>query len=281
MAEHRKRHLTMLLLGAAGMMLLGAIAGAVVLLSGVMNTSATRQHFRVTHRILDLGLDYSVRAKTDEIVAPSLDDPGFVERGHACYRQHCVVCHGAPGEPPGAAALGMMPVPTNLAGVAREQSPEWLYYVTRNGIRMTGMPAWQFRLSDDDLWAVVAFLRRLPALSAADYRARDAAAAGLGCTGRAESQPPPTPEAEVVLRQYACHSCHVIEGVVGPKIHVGPALAAWPRRALIAGTLPNTRDNLVRFLRAPHEVSRGSLMPDLGVTEADARVMAEYLFAAR
>jgi cytochrome c2 len=81
------------------------------------------------------------------------------------------------------------------------------------------------------------------------------------------------------MRQYACHSCHVIQGVVGPEIHVGPELEHWPARAMIAGELPNTRDNLVRFIRAPRAQVPGSLMPELGVTEADARVMAEFLFA--
>lgn len=280
MAEHRKRHVTMLL-GAAGLLLLGALAGTAVLLSGMLDTSATKQHLRLTHWLLDSGLDYSVRAKSDDIVAPPLDDPKLVEIGFACYRTHCADCHGAPGVAPRAAALGMMPVPTNLAGVAREQSPEWLYYVTRKGIRMTGMPAWEYRFAEESLWATVAFLRTLPTLTAADYAARGTADAAVECAPRAQAASPPETGGDVLLRQYACHSCHVIEGVVGPDIHTGPALVDWPRRSVIAGTLPNTPENLARFLRAPQGSNPGSLMPDLGVTAADARVMADFLFAQR
>jgi mono/diheme cytochrome c family protein len=279
MAEHHKRHVLLALLGAGGLLLLGGLVAVSVLLSGVMSTAATKQHLRVTHRILDLGLSYSVRAKSGDLVAPALDDPQLIEHGLACYRRYCAECHGAPGVAPGAAALGMMPVPTNLAGVAGQQPSEWLYYVTRKGVRMTGMPAWEFRLSDESLWSVVAFLETLPTLTAAEYGARAQASGPSDCEGRAQQAPPPDPDGAVLLRQYACHSCHVIQGVVGPEIRVGPALEEWPRRAVIAGRLANTPENLAAYIRDPRAQDPGSLMPTLGVTEADARAMARFLFA--
>jgi mono/diheme cytochrome c family protein len=252
-----------------------------VLLSGVMSTAATKQHLRITHRLLDLGLTYSVRANSDDIEVPPLDDAGLVQKGSACYRSYCAECHGAPGVAPKPAALGMMPIPTNLAGIAGGQTPQWLYYVTSKGVRMTGMPAWEFRLADESLWAVVAFLKTLPALSAADYARLSQHDTAASCAVRAPDSLPPMADGDVLLRQYACHSCHVIEGVVGPDIHVGPRLEDWPSRAMISGTLPNTPENLARFIRAPQEHQPGSLMPDLGVTEADARVMAAFLFAQK
>jgi len=268
----------MLLLGAAGLLLLGGLVASAVLLSGVMSTAATKQHLRMTHRLLDLGLDYSVRANSDDIAVPALEDPAMIATGLGCYQTHCADCHGAPGVAPGAAALGMMPVPTNLAGVASGQTPEWLYYVTRKGVRMTGMPAWEFRLDDRTLWSIVAFLKTLPAMDSAQY-ASSVTSASQTCATRGEDSAPPMTEGAVVLRQYACHSCHVIQGVVGPDIHVGPRLERWPSRASIAGGLPNTRENLARFIRKPNEHVPGSLMPALGVTEADARLMADFLFA--
>jgi cytochrome c1 len=88
---------------------------------------------------------------------------------------------------------------------------------------------------------------------------------------------PPDEQARVALRQYACVACHRIPGVTGSATHVGPPLHGLARRELIAGRLPNTRDNLVRWIRAPQAVKPGSAMPDLGVTEEHARVMAAYL----
>jgi hypothetical protein len=83
--------------------------------------------------------------------------------------------------------------------------------------------------------------------------------------------------ARTLLRQYACDSCHRIEGLVGPHTFVGPALHEYQRRKFIAGTLPNTPQNLVRWIVDPRAVSALTLMPDMGVPEAHARVMAQYL----
>jgi mono/diheme cytochrome c family protein len=276
--EHGKYHALLVASGAIGLVIVGALVGAVVLLSGTVSTAATKQHFLVTHRLLDAGLHFSVRQSAEDIDAPPLDDPALVDRGFACYDQHCAQCHGAPGVAPGAAALGMLPIPTSLAHSAREWRPEWLYYVTRKGVRMTGMPAWEYRLSDADLWATVAFLKVLPRLSPADYAARSEG--GARCAQRGTL---PSSSAEAVgptlLRQYACHACHVIEGVVGPETYAGPPLRDWARRAYIAGVLPNTRENLERWIRDPQQVSPGTLMPDLDVPAEHARAMARYLFS--
>jgi mono/diheme cytochrome c family protein len=280
MARSPKRHLIAMLLGAATLMGVGALAGTAVLLSGVMSTAATKQHFLITHRILDVGLDQSVGAAIGDIEAPPLDSPAMRLRGAACYQQHCATCHGAPGIAPSPAALGMLPVPSNLAHTARQHDPEWLYYVTRKGVRMTGMPAWEYRIPDESLWSTVALLESLPDLDADAYRDLVDQAASVNCVPGGESTAPPE-SPQVLLRQYACHSCHRIDGVVGPEVDTGPPLEAWPRRAYIGGTLPNTHANLVRWLRDPKSVSPQTLMPDLGVTPEHARVMADYLFAQR
>jgi mono/diheme cytochrome c family protein len=200
--------------------------------------------------------------------------------GAACYREHCVVCHGAPGVAPASFALGMLPVPTSLAHAARSHPPEWLYQVTRKGVRMTGMPAWEYRLSEKSLWSVVAFVEMLPDLDVESYHAHAGDTADTRCESRADT--PPRPEgADVLLRQYGCHSCHRIDGVVGPRVDTGPALVDWSRRGYIAGVLPNTERNLARWIMQPHAISPQTLMPNLGVTPEHARLMAEFLFTPR
>ena len=274
--EHGKYHALLLAAGALGLLVVGALVGGAVLLSGTVSTAATKQHFWITHRLLDVGLHFSVRESARDIEVPRLDDAALVERGLGCYDQHCAQCHGAPGVAPGPAARGLLPVPGNLAQTAREWPPAWLYYVTRKGVRMTGMPAWEYRLAEPDLWATVAFLQALPSLQPAEYAARAArapACAHRQDLPRTDDEPGPT-----LLRQYACHACHVIEGVVGPDSHAGPPLRDWPRRAYIAGVLPNTPANLERWIREPHSVSPGTTMPDLDVPAEHARAMARYLF---
>ena len=276
--HHPKLHAVLVATGALGLVLAGVVVGGVVLLSGAVDTAATKQHFRITHRLLDAGLHFSVREAADDIRAPPLADPVLVARGLDCYRAHCAQCHGAPGVAPGPAARGMLPIPGNLTQAARDWPAEWLYYVTRKGVRMTGMPAWEYRLSDQSLWATVAFLKAMPSLSPGEYAARVAAPGTARCEPRTDLPSSDEDAGPILLRQYACDACHVIEGVVGPRTFVGPPLRDWPRRGYIAGVLPNTRENLARFIEEPQAVSPGTLMPDLDVPPAHARAMADFLY---
>lgn len=83
------------------------------------------------------------------------------------------------------------------------------------------------------------------------------------------------------LRTYGCGECHVIPGVPGADATLGPPLDAWGVRGTIAGTLPNTPEDLIRFIMAPESIEPGTAMPNLGVGEAEARDMAAYLFTLR
>ena len=73
----------------------------------------------------------------------------------------------------------------------------------------------------------------------------------------------------------------MIPGVTGARVHVGPPLGGLAGRTLIAGKLPNTPDNLVRWLREPAAVEPHSAMPDMEVPLRDARDMAAYLGTLR
>jgi cytochrome c2 len=84
-----------------------------------------------------------------------------------------------------------------------------------------------------------------------------------------------------VLTQYACIACHRIPGIVGPEANVGPPLEDLARRAFLPGGLPLDEENLVAWIRDPRRVDPGTAMPDMGVTEAHARLMAEYLLKLR
>ena len=80
------------------------------------------------------------------------------------------------------------------------------------------------------------------------------------------------------FRAYGCTSCHTIPGVRGANSLVGPPLTRWAERGFIAGNLPNTPYNLVQWIRYPQRIEPGTVMPDLDVSEQDARDMAAYLF---
>lgn len=128
----------------------------------------------------------SVRLRSSGIVVPALDDEQRVLRGALCFHVNCVQCHGAPGVAPAPIGRSMQPLPGPLHVAADRWSSAELYWITRNGIKMSGMPAWAFRMEDPDLWAVVAFLNRLPNLRPLQYRALIMPMAGLECS-RGES----------------------------------------------------------------------------------------------
>lgn len=267
-------------LGALALLLIGAGTGFVVLLSGAYGTEATRQHYWITYQILDVGLRYSVAARAEDIVAPDLTAAATIELGLVCYRRHCEQCHGAPGLPRNDAGKGMLPSPGALAQSARDWPAEHLYYVTKKGVRMTGMPAWEYRMSDPALWATTAYLKALPDFTHARYLEMAERSQDRECPRATDAVPYEERRARTTLRQYACENCHLIPGMVGPRTYVGPPLTDWSRRKLIAGVLPNTRENLIRWLVDPHGISPGTLMPDLGIEPVHAQEMATYLFGA-
>lgn len=78
--------------------------------------------------------------------------------------------------------------------------------------------------------------------------------------------------------EYGCGSCHVVPGVGPAHGLVGPPLVDFARRAYIAGRLPNLPDSLVHWIMNPQRYEPGSAMPDMGVTEQDARDIAAYLY---
>lgn len=273
----------MRILLALALMLTGAlIAAAAFVYAGFYDVSATRQHLAPTYRLLEVGMRESLARHTRDIEVPPLDDARLRESGLAQYREHCVRCHGAPGVAPEPYALGMTPTPANLAHTARVWTPAELYWTVKYGLKMTGMPAWAFRLTDDEIWAIVAFLRVMPALSPGRYRELAARAARPAAAAQASAATAPDAvRGRDALVQYACLTCHSVPGIVGRNAPVGPPLENMGRREFIAGVLPNSLDNMVLWLRAPQSVSPQSAMPDLGVNERDARDIAAFLSTLR
>jgi cytochrome c1 len=78
-----------------------------------------------------------------------------------------------------------------------------------------------------------------------------------------------------------CGACHVIPGVPDAHGLVGPPLSGFGQRTMIAGLLPNTPDNLVRWIRDPQSVAPGNAMPSSGLTDGEARDVAAYLYTLK
>ncbi|MEZ4570014.1 MAG: c-type cytochrome [Thermomicrobiales bacterium] len=80
------------------------------------------------------------------------------------------------------------------------------------------------------------------------------------------------------MDQFDCTGCHTIPGIDGADGTIGPPLNFWSKRSFIAGNLPNEPDNLIAWIMNPQAIEPGTAMPNLDVTEAQARDIAAYLY---
>lgn len=84
---------------------------------------------------------------------------------------------------------------------------------------------------------------------------------------------------KLVIVRYGCGSCHEIPGIPLADGRVGPPLANFGERTVVAGVLPNTPDQLTRWIAHPQEVVPGNAMPEMGLSDRDARDAAAYLYS--
>lgn len=114
-----------------------------------------------------------------------------------------------------------------------------------------------------------------------------AVAPGLLLAAAGCMQAPPSPSIGVagdpergrtLLRSHGCGTCHVVPGVRGANGRVGPPLGRIARRAYLGGVLPNSPDNMARWIRSPQAVDPLTAMPDMGIDAADAADITAYLY---
>jgi mono/diheme cytochrome c family protein len=260
--------------------LVAALGVAAFVWSGWYDISANVQHTQPVYSLLERTMHQSVKRRASAIVPPALDVPALVARGAVCYVDKCVQCHGGPGVAQGDIGRSMQPLPGPLVDASQRWRPQELYWITRNGIKMSGMPAWKHRLPEDDLWALVAFMQRLPKLTAAEFRGITEVGAAGQCASSAATPALGAASVErgrAAMTQYACNACHNVPGITGADVHVGPPLGGIARRELIAGAVPNTEDQMVRWIRDPRSIDPQTTMPSMQVNEQDARDIAAFL----
>lgn len=157
---------------AAALLVLGAGAlGIVVLISGVVPIKASSGHWEITKWILNFASSRSVATHSLGITAPdNLDDPAMVLRGAGHYETACRGCHGTVTGTVPVLATAMTPTPPYLKDFIPIWEPRELFYLVKHGVKFTAMPAWPAQHRDDEVWAMVAFIRRLPEMDETQYR---------------------------------------------------------------------------------------------------------------
>jgi mono/diheme cytochrome c family protein len=278
-----------LIAGALGAALLGAAGTGLFLLSGRYDIAAMHPHTQPVRTMLKLLQRRSIAFHARSTVPPRLDDPELVQRGLTLYREHCVICHGAPGEGRQRVGVGLNPGPPPLEQAIERWSDAEIYWTTAFGLKMAGMPSFLLGRTPGDLWAIVAFVRQMNRLSPVEYQRIVRAAADPNDTARVQWLGKTRAEAlasvggdpargKELLREFGCRSCHIIPGIRGPGGDVGPALSRWAERQFISGRLVNMPAQLVAWILNPPAIDSGTAMPALGATVEQAQDMAAYLY---
>ncbi len=211
------------LTSAAGL----ALALFLLAWSGLYNVAASRGHWAFVEWFLAFGMRNSVELRAMPIRAPALDDPNLVKLGAAHFHSGCAFCHGAPGIPVSPIARQMLPSPPDLATSMNPWTDEEIFWIVQHGIKYTGMPGWVALERADEIWAVVAFLRRMPLLNPSSYGelalggVRPASQDGK-VLATVESDPQSTG---------ACARCHGAEAD-GPRSALVPRLHGQPEEFL-------------------------------------------------
>jgi len=153
--------------------ILAAIAAAVFFFGGFYNVAATVDDpDSVKWALVQVRLA-SIRRHALDTPSVSLEDPAMVQAGARAFSERgCVNCHGAPGVNWAKFSEGLRPDPPDLKDLVNERRPQDLFWVVKNGIHMTGMPSFGLvELPDQEIWTIVAFLKKLPSVSEADFKA--------------------------------------------------------------------------------------------------------------
>ncbi|MFA3781737.1 cytochrome c [Melioribacteraceae bacterium 4301-Me] len=145
------------------------IAGIVYIYSGSYDVSANSAENKLTKWVLRTIRESSIESRIKNITAPNLENPSLIKQGLAHYKEMCEDCHGSPAKSETEISVGLNPPAPNLVKLGSVIPPEEIFWVTKNGIKMTGMPAWGKTHSDDKIWAIVAAVKKLNRISVKEY----------------------------------------------------------------------------------------------------------------
>lgn len=145
-----------------------ALLGIIYMYSGIYDVGVHNRDKGITKWILETTMDNSVEHHAKDITAPALDDSAMIWKGFTHYDRMCG-CHSDPDEKPRPSHFE--PPPPPLYRAAKDWKPNQLFWIIKNGIKMSGMPAFGMRSSDDEIWAMVAFLKVFPQMPVDQFTA--------------------------------------------------------------------------------------------------------------
>ena len=156
--------------GVLGSLIASIMVATVIVYAGLYNVAADVPHSGPIYWLLETVRERSIAVRAGDIVVPDdLTDPERIASGAGQYAEMCASCHLAPGIKRNEISRGLYPRAPELRRGSRA-TPAEDFWVVKHGIKATGMPAWGVTHGDEILWDVVAFLRKLPDLTAEEYQ---------------------------------------------------------------------------------------------------------------
>ena len=162
------------------LVVLGISSAATVMYSGVVNVAADEPHSDFVYWLLEETRESSIKKAAKTIEIPDLSEPELLLTGGVDYEFMCSSCHLKPGQSESDMSIGLYPAPPNLTLSIEEhvgheheddeQASRKSFWVIKHGIKASGMPAWGKTHDDERIWAMVAFIKRLPTLTKEQYQ---------------------------------------------------------------------------------------------------------------
>lgn len=141
------------------------------MLSGTYDISQLTPHNAITKWMIKTTTHHSIDKRMKENTVPDLSNPEITIAGFKMYNKMCVECHGAPGEEASPMTKGLYPKPPTIYKSDDIPEAQEAFWIIKNGIKMTSMPAYGPSKNDKDLWAITAFLsNKLGKMSPSDYK---------------------------------------------------------------------------------------------------------------
>jgi mono/diheme cytochrome c family protein len=244
-----------------------AMAGFVLLLAAgggayLFFDSAATPPSAVETQVASLVKRTIIPLRARGLSSPAPADAKTLGAGRGLFMASCAVCHGNDGRSQTDLGRGMYPpAPDLTSAVVQRWSEAELFWIVRNGIRLTGMPSFRDTLSDTETWEVARFVKALPEINANAARRQQQSADGmthaeLRQLGR-----------ELIQRE-ACQRCHLLHG---SGARIGPDLTVeWARG--------RTDEWLIGHFQDPKAFTKTSLMPSFShLSEVELRALVAFL----
>lgn len=140
--------------------------------SGIFNPGALKPHTSLTRWMINKTKHVSIERRSKKVEVPDLTDTTLIQTGFVHYNEMCVVCHSAPGLKTSEIARGLYPHAPHIYKFAKWMHPKETFWVIKNGIKMTGMPAFGPTHDDQKIWAMTAFItKKLGTMTPQEYKA--------------------------------------------------------------------------------------------------------------